>query len=131
MKYRTQSATVLNEADEFGRKLEWQLFSSEQDQQLFGYNESVEWKPGDPILEYPRNYPRQMFDIFDDGSHFSTMRCKDCLVNWRGSGPCWVCGKEDERIFSKSLLYQELNTYSPVVIRITSISSSELGLGLA
>lgn len=53
MRYRTKSADVLNEADRYERILDWQLFCMEQERQLFGYNEEIEWVPGDPVYPHP------------------------------------------------------------------------------
>lgn len=55
MKYRTQTANVLNEADRFERILSWQLFCMEQEAMLYGYNPEVEWVPGDPLFVTPYN----------------------------------------------------------------------------
>lgn len=60
MKYRTQSANVLNEADRFQAILDWQLFCMEQETVLYGYSEDTSWTPGDPINTNPKQRERDL-----------------------------------------------------------------------
>lgn len=119
--YRTQSANVLNEADDFGRRLDYQLFLADQEAMLYG--DPFGWKPGDPLYPDPRDYfrcdcglpycpgtpssehpqyyghhARPMFELFDEPKRIrSPRRCDDCEVGWHGSeDKCWVCGKTVE-----------------------------------
>lgn len=122
MKYRTQTAEVLNAADDFERMLDWYLFHSEQLQRLFGFDPKVEWTPGDPIYQNPRtvdrdctcgivfcgcepdneelegyygNAVRPMIEEFVDADFYRKMRCEDCDVSWGRGGEttCWMCGE--------------------------------------
>lgn len=110
MKYRTQSANVLNEADRFENILEWRLFSEEQTARLWSGDD---WVPGDPLFMHPQERyffhdddmgecPREMVQIIDPPGHYTDMRCQDCAVSWGGAvtwgghkdNICWNCGKE-------------------------------------
>lgn len=104
MRYRTQSASVLNEADRFQAILDWQLFVHEQERMLWGDNPKYfgPWRPGDPIekapwlkaLDFDRrldmdedipeedwwdgpmgNHPRPMFQVYDFVS-------RDEMIGW-------------------------------------------------
>jgi hypothetical protein len=107
-KVLASSVAVLDEADRQQRIIDWMLFANEQDTRLFGYNEEIEWVPGEPIHERPNpffydgrgNYVRPMvqtihLDRFhnNDSVHFKP-RCHDCKVSWKGEEPCFVCGED-------------------------------------
>lgn len=102
-----KSVAILNEADDFGRILDWQLFCMEQENLLWGYRESVEWLPGDPLYPYPNriwfdingqgNYVRPLVEVLDDFYLGPGVRCEDCQVSWWGRDPCWMCGKKRAR----------------------------------
>lgn len=54
MKYLAKSAEVLNEADRFQQMLDWELFTSAQDIQLWHSQiEDVTWRPGDLMFRRP------------------------------------------------------------------------------
>jgi hypothetical protein len=102
MRYRTQSANVLNEADRFQAILDWQLFSSEQDARLFNYNEEVDWKPGVPLYDHPHSvdyngcscYDCRESEPIEDGRYYGNHvrpflqtieYYDDDLDGWRGN----------------------------------------------
>lgn len=120
MKYRTQSAEVLNEADALERKLDYMLFVQEQNARL--WSDPSDWVPGDPIAETEwglnhyhemigriqhfvwresgplGNVMRPMFQLFEDDDTMESreeVRCEDCDV-WFGfpENTCFVCGRE-------------------------------------
>lgn len=112
MRYRTQSANVLNEADRFERILNFQLFVMEQETKLYGYNPDTDWSPGTPLYPNPRthfrpgsedeelegyygNCPRPIIQLLDDGDYYQGMKCQDCDVSWgRDETTCWMCGRD-------------------------------------
>lgn len=125
MKYRTQSANVLNEADDAERRLNWVLFCQEQEQILWGAPEK-EWRPGDFLYSnakkgyvgaldadcrFQGNHPRPMIQQFEidaftmyvlDGWGNSVQdeivaTCPECGVGWDGNGDCWICGRPGDR----------------------------------
>ena len=81
MKYRTQSANALNDADAFGKKLDWILFVAENESAFYGGAEG-EWSPGDALFNRPTaytrmgvgsgNYIRPMFEEIEPN-------CQECL----------------------------------------------------
>lgn len=148
MKYRTQSANVLNEADRFQRILDWQLFCNEQERALWGYNPDVDWVPGDPIYTHPAyvfrsdacscgdcddannlegyygNVPRRMIELFDDVESYRYVRCEDCDVSWSGLDPiCWSCGKKSEKGSTFSF-------FSQPVFQVQNISENAFGISV-
>jgi hypothetical protein len=107
MKYRAQSADVLNSADNMTRQLDWMLFVQNQDKQLFGENPYTDWVPGVALYPKPKRselfdgrgcYIRPMFEVLEYGGKMlrEAARCKDCDVSWKGSDPCFVCGESVE-----------------------------------
>jgi hypothetical protein len=120
MRYRTKSADVLNEADRFQRIMEWQLFCSEQENQLWGYDPDQEWTPGTPIHQWPYridiydcgcdlcenadgddeyghhyfgNHVRPIFEVRNDEG--MRMWCTTCEVRGgQSETACWMCGED-------------------------------------
>lgn len=145
MRYRTKSADVLNEADRFQRIMEWQLFCSEQENQLWGYDPDQEWTPGMPM--YPRpyridiydcecvlcdnydahddeyghhyfgNHVRPMFELFEDRE--GRVWCTTCEVtgDWSETS-CWMCGEEWDDQPTKSY-----NSVSEVAVATDALRS--------
>lgn len=125
-----KSAPVLNSADEFERKLNWQLFVAEQEA-LLAYNPSVGadgysvWNVGEPINEYMDG---ELIDLageyvysYDSAACYRPMielinydgvdtalkpNCDDCDVLWDGDEPCFVCGGPRNEPWSVS--FQEI-----------------------
>lgn len=116
-RYRTQSANVLNEADQFSQILDWELFTADQDALLWGGNET-EWKPGTPLVTHPHEriddlggHPRPIFELMSDVVFhnrdqiwFLTM-CEKCQVSWEVGSSCWMCGD----VTTKPLSYKSIN----------------------
>jgi hypothetical protein len=145
MKYRTQSANVLNEADRFQAILDWQLFCMEQDSMLWGDNSEYDgqWRPGVPIHEHPYvlsadlhqrilfdrnpteidlwdgsfgNHVRPMLQEFDDGDQYGPTIC--CDVSWsqvESPSQCWVCGKEFQSLKQMSFLPKSVYALNPPI----------------
>lgn len=99
MRMIKKAAEVLNDADDFGRKLAVILFQQEV---AYIWDGTHEWKPGDPIFKRPncwlavgQQYIRPMFEEFEDGDAVSgrLIRCKECDTYWRGDEPCFSCGE--------------------------------------
>lgn len=145
-RYRTQSANVLNAADDFERRLAYSLFVQEQDARLWsGYD----WSPGDPLFPDPRlvfnggtcsccndidddepyqgNVVRRMVELFNDGDNYPSIRCKDCEVWWRGPDPCFVCGELVEVSLRNQPLFDGL--HMPIG-EITNFSMEPDGLSI-
>lgn len=137
MKYKTQSANVLNDADRFEQILNVTLFNQAQDQLLWGHNPDVDWRPGDPIYEDPRwaydyrpehgalnwedgdwgNHVRPMIQEYIDGNRPARMRCEPCGVSWSWNSKddiCWMCG--EERPYSPGLL--DFFSISPMLLHL-------------
>lgn len=118
-KVLARTAPILDEADRFQRIMDWQLFTMEQENMLWGYNESVSWEPGKPLYQDPRSvsrmsslgcsccaaddeelegyyghHVRPMYQLINDGDRHWNMRCKDCDVTWRNGTECWMCGTD-------------------------------------
>src|SRR4051812_665298 len=100
---KTQSVNILNDADEFERRMNWQLFASEQESVLWGGAEEDEnggktWRPGDSLWPMPRGHfygeqtVRRMIQEFDTDNDRSS-RCEKCDVWWIGPDPCFECGE--------------------------------------
>lgn len=64
MKYRTQTANVLNEADRYGHILDHQVFVAEQELLLYSAPYE-EWRPGDQIHPHPSGN----YSVCDYGCH--------------------------------------------------------------
>lgn len=135
-KYRTQSATVLNDADALERRMDWILFAQEQDARLWGNSE--EWLPGDPLFTHPWLIPTsgcdccpaeeeseytghtvrpifQVFEVDDTLNSYIPARCEPCGVSWHGDEVCFVCDAERKSpYFQRSMppMYYGVNTVS-------------------
>lgn len=128
-KYRTKSADVLNGADSLGQKLDWMLFTSEQNAMLWDASDG--WKPGDPLfwdprvlhksseprlhVEYTGNTVRPLFQLFEDDETLAgqAMRCTDCEVSFGYTeDQCWMCGKTVAAV-SKSASWRQPSWFSP------------------
>lgn len=113
MKYRTQSANVLNEADRFETQLRWILFKQEQEAVHTALLLDTGWAPGNPLHEYPNSYlggqyVRYMVDLLpldrfhdEDGIKYFRARCDECEVSWEGYDPCFSCGVERAHPYAK------------------------------
>lgn len=96
---RSQTIDILNDAYDMQRRLDWVLFSNENEH----HGSESEWVPGDPLFDRPHMYSshaqyiRPMFELMDyfhnNNSVYFTARCSECKVYWSGDEPCWVCGE--------------------------------------
>lgn len=66
-KYLAKSADVLNEADDFEKRLAYQLFVAEQDARLFGPTAEGEWRPGDPLFKSSLEHITELQAQVDEG----------------------------------------------------------------
>ena len=99
---RSQTIEVLNNADDVQRRLDWVLFSNDNEH----YGSESDWAPGDPLYDEPSGcdgdqYVRPMFEEIDINSfHIQhadrerRVRCTDCDTFWVGEEPCFVCGTD-------------------------------------
>lgn len=56
------SAKVLDDAERQLAIMDWQLFTMEQENKLWGYNENTDWVPGEPIHKHPYDLGREHND---------------------------------------------------------------------
>lgn len=152
-KYKQKSADVLNEADRFQAVMEWQLFASAQEAQLYGYDGSKadrDWVPGIPLYYNPRdivclceicieeeqelinvpanyqgNVVRPMIELFVDGNEHYYMRCEPCGVSWRGGHVCWFCGTSYKPAQVKQMSYRTIRTHDSIVGDFGQVLSRE------
>jgi len=90
-KYRTQTTEVLNDSDDFERKLSWILFKQEI---AIDYSQPG-WVPGDPLHEPPElTWANYSFPETHVEPVFNKTRCFSCNTSWLGPEPCWVCGED-------------------------------------
>ena len=130
-KVQARSAKVLDEADRFEDILNWELFTFEQNNRLWGYNPDVSWSPGEPLYTHPHldfagpiagyvsQYVRPMIQECDDNEYPDPVNCEPCGVGWNifEEKTCWNCGTEYEepksesepqnRVYRPSRFYEE------------------------
>lgn len=74
---------LLNDTDSLVSRMNTLIFTQETS---LDNNPEVDWVPGDPL------YEPEMVD-FTAAKAESKARCEPCGVSWKGSDPCWECGK--------------------------------------
>jgi hypothetical protein len=127
---RNDTIELLNETDQLGYRLAWQLFQFDNERVVYG--DGSGWQPGDPLFTHPSllgeeqgNFVRQIIEThadhnFEDFHFLNYVKvpiCLDCFVAWEDfAQACWNCGNfVDEPLrFTRGYVYPV--NHGPMVV---------------